>query len=55
MTSFDSKGLLGFQKMRTHVTMVFAWGEPADIFLYCDSGVTQKTNFIANVSQVRIN
>ena len=36
MTSFDSKVMLGSQKMRTHVTMVFAWSEPTDIFLYCE-------------------
>ena len=27
MMSFDSKGLLGCQKMRTHATMVFTWSE----------------------------
>ena len=39
MTSFDSKVLPGSQKMRTHVTMVFAWSEPTDIFLYCAQSV----------------
>ena len=32
---FDSKVLLGSQKMRTHVTMVFAWSEPTVWYLYC--------------------
>ena len=32
---FDSKGLLGSQKMRTRVTMVFAWSEPTVWYLYC--------------------
>ena len=42
MTSFDSKVLLGSQKMRTHVTMVFAWSEPIDIFLYCAITIAHK-------------
>ena len=28
------KVLLGLQKMRTHVTMVFAWSEPTDVTLF---------------------
>ena len=35
MMSFDSKVLLGSQKMRTHVTMVFVWSELTEILLYC--------------------
>ena len=42
MTSFDSKVLLGFKKMRTHVTMVFAWSESTDIFLYCVVSYEQR-------------
>ena len=34
MTLFDSKALLGSQKMQTHVTMVFALIERTDISLY---------------------
>ena len=35
MTSFDSKVLLGLSKKADNVTMVFAWSESTDIFLYC--------------------
>ena len=39
MTLLHSKVLPGSQKMRRHVTMVFAWSEPTDIFLYCGSTI----------------
>ena len=39
MTSFDSKILLGFQKMRTHGTMVFAWSDLTNILLHWVAGL----------------
>ena len=58
MTSSDSKVLLGSQKMRTHVTMVFAWSEPTDIFPYCALTETfynsvQKKIFAQNMNHLR--
>ena len=35
MTSFHSQVLLGSQKMRTHVTIVFAWSKLTVLFLSC--------------------
>ena len=50
MTSFDSKVLLDSQKLRTHVTMVFAWSEPTGILFYCAMAII--TTIVCKLSQV---